>query len=176
MSAHAHAAVPWSLLIEQLPQFNRVLFFELTCSCGDWRSAVPIDSESIRLSCPRCGELHRPFFLGHGLVQTTVPWVLVSPSLSRNRNVRLCRPRTGRPKAREVTARVLRTVNLMVQGKTAPEIARELRLSSSHYNLFVRRRKTDIDAELRRITINSCAQEARGGANRNSVIPECHAI
>jgi hypothetical protein len=87
-------------------------------------------------------------------VQSDVPWVLVSPSLTRNRNVKLCRPRSGRPKVREVTARVLKTVNLMVQGKTAPEIARELSLSSSHYNLFVRRRKTDIDAELRRITIN----------------------
>jgi hypothetical protein len=64
----------------------------------------------------------------------------------------------------------------MVQGKTAPEIARELSLSSSHYNLFAKRRKGDIDREIARISLNSCAQEARGGANRNSVIPECHAI
>jgi hypothetical protein len=172
----AHAAVPWSLLIEQLPQFNRVLFFELTCSCGDWRSAVPIDSESLRLACPRCGELHRPFVLGRGLVQSDVPWVLVSPSLTRNRNVRLCRPRTGRPKAREVTARVFRTANLIIQGKRPLEIARELSLSSSHYNLFARRRKGDIDREVARMSLNSCAQEATGGANSNSVISECHAI
>lgn len=61
----------------------------------------------------------------------------------------------GRPKAREVTGRVLRTANLMVQGKTAPEIARELSLSSSHYNLFVRRRQNDIEAELQRLKLNS---------------------
>jgi hypothetical protein len=148
----APAAVPWPALVQQFPNHHGVLFFELTCSCGDWRSAIPLDCESLRLACPRCGELHRAFVLGRGLVQSDVPWVLVSPSLTRNRNVRLCRPRTGRPKAREVTARVLRTVNLIVQGKTAPEIARELSLSSSHYNLFLRRRKIDIDAELRRIS------------------------
>ena len=128
----APAAVPWPALVQQFPNHHGVLFVELACSCGDWRSAVPIDCESMRLACPRCGELHRPFVLGRGLVQSDVPWVLVSPSLTRNRNVRLCPPRTGRPKAREVTARVLRTVNLIVQGKTAPEIA-ELSLSSSHY-------------------------------------------
>jgi hypothetical protein len=167
------SAAPWNVLCEQLSGFHEVLHFEFSCPCGDWRSAMSADSKCDRLRCPRCGETHRAFVLGRGLTRSTVAWVMVSPSLTRNRNVRLCRPRTGRPKAREVTARVLRTVNLMVQGKTAPEIARELRLSSSHYNLFLRRRKTDIDAELRRITINSCAQGARGGANRNSV---CHAI
>ena len=162
----APAAVPWPALVQQFPNHHGVLFFELTCSCGDWRSAVPIDCESMRLACPRCGELHRPFVLGRGLVQTSVPWVLVSPSLTRNRGVRLCRPRSGRPKAREVTARVLRTATLIIQGKSPAEIARELSLSSSHYNLFLRRRKTDIDSELRRITINSCAQEAHGMGKR----------
>ena len=149
----APAAVPWPALVQQFPNHHGVLFFELSCSCGDWRSAVPIDSESLRLACPRCNELHRATILGRGLVQTDVPWVLVSPSLTRNRNMRLCRPRTGRPKAREVTARVLRTANLIVQGKTAPEIARELSLSSSHYNLFAKRRKEDIYREVARIGI-----------------------
>jgi hypothetical protein len=172
----APAAVPWHSLVQQFPNHHGVLFFELTCSCGDWRSAVPIDSESLRLACPRCGELHRPFVLGRGLVQSDVPWVLVSPSLTRNRNVKLCRPRTGRPKAREVTARVLRTANLIIQGKRPSAIARELSLSSSHYNLFAKRRKGDIDREIARISLNSCAQEAAGGANTNSAIPECHAI
>lgn len=155
----AMAAPPWSALCEQFPQYNRVLFFELTCSCGDWRSAVSIDAQSFRLPCPRCNELHRAVILGRGLVQTDVPWVLVSPALTRNRNWR-GKPKTGRPKAAQVTSRVIRTANLLVQGKTAPEIARELSLSSSHFALFAKRRKDDIDRELRRLTVNSCAQEA----------------
>jgi hypothetical protein len=150
----AMAAPPWSALCEQLPQFNRVLFFELSCPAhGDWRSAMPLDSESRRVQCPRCGEPYRAAILARGLVQSDVPWVLVSPSLSRNRNFRLGRPRTGRPKTATVAGRVLRTANLLLQGKTAPEIARELSLSSSHYNLFVQRRKDDIDREVARISI-----------------------
>jgi hypothetical protein len=145
----ASTAVPWPALVQQFPNHHRVLFFELTCSCGDWRSAISLHCEWVRLACPRCGELHRPFVLGKGTRANQC-------SLGYGQSIiALCRSRTGRPKAREVTARVLRTVSLMVQGKTAPETARELNLSSSHYNLFVRRRKTDIDAELRRITINS---------------------
>lgn len=147
------AAPPWSALCEQFPAYNRVLFFELSCpQHGDWRSAIPIDAEFRRLPCPRCNQLHRAAILARGLVQSDVPWTLVSPSLSRNRNFRLGRPRTGRPKTATVAGRVLRTANLMLQGKTAPEIARELSLSSSHYNLFVRRRKDDIDREVARIS------------------------
>jgi hypothetical protein len=155
----APAAVPWPALVQQFPNHRGVLFFELTCRCGDWRSAIPIDSESLRLACPRCGELHRPFVLGRGLVQSDVPWVLVSPSLTKNRSARIHGPRTGRPKKREVTARVLRTVNLMVQGRSTTEIAKELGLTVSHYCLFAKRRQADIRQELTRITINSHALE-----------------
>jgi hypothetical protein len=155
--------LPWRTLVIEMAEkgFRPVMHFELSCTCsGDWRSAAP-DSESLQVGCPRCGQLHRPFILGRGLTRNTVAWVLVSPSLSRNRNFRLARPRTGRPKVREVTARVLRTANLIVQGKTAPEIARELSLSSSHYHLFLRRRKADIDSELRRITIDAAPAQLR---------------
>jgi hypothetical protein len=157
----ASAAVPWPALVEQLPQFNRVLFFELSCpQHGDWRSAIPIDSESRRLQCPRCGEVYRAAILARGLVRSPVPWSLVSPALSRGRNLKLGRLK-GRPKSTEVTGRVLRTAHLLAEGKTDAEIARELSLSSSHFHLFAKRREKDIDREIARISINSCAQSAQ---------------
>jgi hypothetical protein len=158
----APAAVPWHSLVQQFPNHHGVLFFELTCSCGDWRSAVPIDSESLRLACPRCGELHRPFLLGRGLVQSSVPWVMVSPSLSKNRNVRLQgKTRSGRPRSRELYGRALKVANLLNMGRSTTEIARELGMSVSHYCLFAKRRQTDIKQELMRISLNSCASEPR---------------
>jgi hypothetical protein len=150
----AQAAVSWSLLIEQLPQFNRVLFFELSCpQHGDWRSAVPINSESRRLQCPRCGEVYRAAILARGLVRSPVPWSLVSPSLKRNRRLALGRIRKGRPKSAEVSGRVTRTAHLLLQGIPEREIARELGLSSSHFHLFAKRRERDIQGELARISI-----------------------
>jgi hypothetical protein len=151
----ASAAVPWPALVEQFPNHHGVLFFELTCSCGDWRSAVPMDSESLRLACPRCGELHRAVILGRGLVQSdAVPWRLVSPALKRNRSLALGNRRMGRPRAAEVTSRVIVAANRLLQGRKPGEIARELGLSSSHYSLFLKRRRNDIDAELRRLTVS----------------------
>jgi hypothetical protein len=166
----APAAVPWPALVQQFPNHHNVLFFELTCSCGDWRSAVPIDCESLRLACPRCEELHRPFVLGRGLVQTNVPWVLISPALKRNRSLALGKLRTGRPKSTQVTSRIIRTVNMMAEGRSTTEIAKELGLSVSHYCLFAKRRKKDIDAELRRITINSQALQPLGATMSDAVM------
>ena len=154
------AALPWSLLCEQLPEHRAVLFFELTCSCGDWRSGIPLTSEARRLPCPRCGELHRAVILGRGLVQRDVPWKLVSPALSKDRTYRLSGRRTGRPKTAAIAGRILQVANLMIMGKQQAEIARALGLSSSCFALFAKRRKDDIDRELRRLTVNSCAQEA----------------
>jgi hypothetical protein len=165
------AALPWSLLCEQLPGFRQVLHFELSCPhCGDFRSAISVDSESMRLPCPRCGETHRPFVLGRGLTRNTVAWVLVSPALSRNRTFRLSGRRTGRPKTAAIAGRILQAANLMLMGKKQSKIARALGLSSSCFALFAKRRQTDIDAELRRLTVNSCVQEAAVGANGDAVM------
>jgi hypothetical protein len=162
----APAPVPWPALVEQLPQFNRVLFFELSCpQHGDWRSAIPIDSKSRRLQCPRCGEIYRAAILARGLVRSPVPWSLVSPALKRHRSLALGKSRTGRPKTAEVTGRVVRVANMMCQGIPEVEIRRKLCMTSSHFKLFIQRRKTDVEAELRRITIGPAKQGmAQNGA------------
>lgn len=167
------AALPWSCLVEQLAGFRQVLHFELSCpQHGDWRSAMPLEAESQRAQCPRCGEPYRAAILARGLTRNTVAWVLVSPSLSKNRNVRLCRPRMGRAKSGELASRVIRTANLMLQGQKPAEIAKALSLTSSHFALFARRCKTDIDGEIRRLTINSCALEPAQPTNSESGRPE----
>jgi hypothetical protein len=91
------------------------------------------------------------------LLQTDVPWVLVSPALKRGCHFKLGRLK-GRPKIAEVTGRVVRVANMMCQGIPEVEIRRELRMTSSHFKLFLQRRKTDVEAELRRITIGPAKQ------------------
>jgi hypothetical protein len=94
---------------------------------------------------------------GAGTVRSRVPWSLVSPALKRHQ-FGAGESRTGRPKTAEVTGRVVRVANMMCQEIPEVEIRRELCMTSSHFKLFLQRRKTDVEAELRRITIGPAKQ------------------
>lgn len=105
----------WGTLVIELEQcgFSEVLYFELACKCGDWRSAFQRGS-GFRPACPRCGNPGDFAILGRGLVQNSeIAWVCVSKRLPASHKIyredAVPEPRTSdrRPKFYERAQREL---------------------------------------------------------------------